>query len=99
MRILWTVNLIPTELAKEMQMPAEVLGGWVEAMTGQLRGMEDVQLAIACKTKEEIVFQKEIAGVTYYSLNYDNLQARCTQILEDYKPDLIQIEGTEFLHA
>jgi glycosyltransferase involved in cell wall biosynthesis len=88
-----------------MGVSAEVLGGWVEAMTKQLRERTDIQLAIACKVKDGMAFQKEIHQVTYYSLSYSekkqetSLRAQCKQIIEAYQPDLIQIEGTEFLHA
>ena len=65
MRILWTVNLLPREAAKSIGLSTEVLGGWVEAMTEQLRSRNDIQLAIACKVKDGIVFEKEINQVMY----------------------------------
>ena len=45
MRVLWTVNLIPADMALELNMKPEVLGGWVEAMTSQLRTEPEVELA------------------------------------------------------
>ena len=105
MRILWTVNLIPAEAAQVLGLHSEVLGGWVESMAGQLRGREDIELGIACKAEPGQVFQMELDGIHYYSLSYspkhalEELPSQCEQILEDFKPDLIQIEGTEFLHA
>ena len=44
-------------------------------------------------------------GIKYYSLSYDSktdvemIARQCRGIIEDFQPDLIQIEGTEFLHA
>ena len=105
MRILWTVNLIPSEAAQMLGIHSEVLGGWVESMAAQLRGREDIELGIACKAEPGQVFQKEIDGIHYYSLSYspkhalEELPSQCEHIIEDFKPDLIQIEGTEFLHA
>lgn len=105
MRILWTVNLIPSELAQALGIHSEVLGGWVESMAGQLRGREDIELGIACKAEPGQAFQMELDGIHYYSLSYsakhamEELPSQCEQIIEDFKPDLIQIEGTEFLHA
>lgn len=105
MRILWTVNLIPSEVAQALGIHSEVLGGWVESMAGQLRGREDIELGIACKAESGQVFQMELDGIHYYSLSYspkhamEELPTQCEQIIEDFKPDLIQIEGTEFLHA
>ena len=105
MRVLWTVNLIPADMAIKLNMKPEVLGGWVEAMTAQLRTAENVELAIACKCEAGTDFKKAVNSVQYYSLAYssktgaDELTQRCEQIIDDFKPDIIHIEGTEFLHA
>lgn len=105
MRVLWTVNLIPANAAKELQIQSEVLGGWVESMAGQLREKEDIELAIACKCSAEQKFAIKVNGIRYYSLGYSSktsleiLEQQCKEIIEDFCPDLIQIEGTEFLHA
>lgn len=107
MKVLWTVNLIPAELADALDMQTVVLGGWVESMANELRARKDAQieLAIACKTDVGRMFCKKVNGITYYSLGYssktklEELETRCQEILLDFKPDLVQIEGTEFLHA
>ena len=105
MRVLWTVNLVPEEAAKKMNINTVVLGGWVESMTRQLRNYEDVELAIACKTDLNRKFEEEVQGVRYFSLPYssktslEELESTCVEIIDAYQPELIQIEGTEFLHA
>lgn len=104
-RVLWTVNLIPVEVANKLNINTVVLGGWVESMTAQLRKRGDIQLAIACKCGENQNFSVEVEGVHYYSLPYssktdiDALKKRCEEIIGEFEPELIQIEGTEFLHA
>ncbi len=105
MKILWTVNLIPTELANELNIKSDVLGGWVESMAIHLRKKQDLELHIACKTERESFPKTTVNGVTYFSLCYSpkikliQLEDRCREILLSAQPDLIQIEGTEFLHA
>lgn len=105
MRVLWTVNLIPLEAAKQLNINTVVLGGWVESMASQLRNKENIELGIACKCGAEQQFKIEVNGIKYYSLPYskkgnlETLEATCEEIIADFKPDLIQIEGTEFLHA
>ena len=105
MKILWTVNLIPAEVSVKLGKTAEVLGGWVESMAEQLRKNSDVELGIVCKCEENISFIEKINGVTYFSLHYtpstslSELEAKCDKIVSDFKPDIINIEGTEFLHA
>jgi len=74
-------------------------------MAAQLRQVENIELAIACKTDSEREFEEEIRGVKYYSLSYssktsiEELESKCASILARFQPDIIQIEGTEFLHA
>ena len=99
MKVLWTVNLIPREAANTLHLPREVLGGWVEAMSAQLRQFPNIQLAIACKCEKQD-FCETINGITYYSLNYSSpLEPQCEAIINSIRPSLIHIEGTEFLHA
>ena len=106
MRVLWTVNLIPAEMARELGLRSEVLGGWVESMAAQLRKEDTIELAIACKTdRTDLHFCKIIDRVTYYSLSYtpktqsNALRDECRRIVGEFCPDVIHVEGTEFLHA
>lgn len=105
MRVLWSVNLIPVTVSKKLGIKSEVLGGWVESMASQLSKSDSVTLAIACKCSPEQAFKEEADGVVYYSLPYssadrlDKLIGICDDIIQDFKPDIIHIEGTEFLHA
>lgn len=105
MRILWTVNLIPSAVSVRLGKTSEVLGGWVESMAAQLSKNKDISLGIICKCEEQLSFCENIDGVTYFSLYYtsstplDELETRCAEIISEFKPDMINIEGTEFLHA
>ena len=71
-KVLWTVNLIPSEAAEQLNINTVVLGGWVESMTRQLREYKDIQLAIACKCGENQKFSIEVDGVRYYSIHFDS---------------------------
>ena len=105
MRILWAANLIPANLSEKLNMKGEVLGGWVESMANRLREYDDIELGIACKCDANVEFKEELDGVKYYSIPYssatsfDELKKNCDKIIEEFKPDLVQIEGTEFLHS
>lgn len=105
MRVLWTVNLIPAAVSVKLGKSSEVLGGWVESMAEQLGKNADIELGIACKCEENLSFCETINGIKYFSLHYTSatslseLEAKCNSIVNDFKPDIINIEGTEFLHA
>ena len=105
MKVLWTVNLIPAAVSVKLGKTSEVLGGWVESMAEQLSKNNDIELGIVCKCEENISFCETINGITYFSLHYTSstslaeLEEKCSKIVSDFNPDIINIEGTEFLHA
>ena len=105
MNILWTVNLVPSAVARQVSLETTVLGGWVEAMLAILKGHEELQITVACKNEAGKPFDVVVNHVRYVNLDYSsadslgNLKKKCQSILDDVKPDLIHIEGTEFLHA
>lgn len=105
MKVLWTANLIPANLSVKLNLPSEVLGGWVESMAKQLSKFDNLELAIACKCETSENFKESLDDVTYFSLNYpltnvfDTLVSRCVNIISDFNPDIIHIEGTEFIHS
>lgn len=74
-------------------------------MAAQLKTYPDIELTIACKIEKKYQFNDVVDGVQYISLGYDGkttlaeLEKQCSQIIDAVKPDLIQVEGTEFLHA
>ena len=105
MNILWTVNLIPRDVAAVLGINSDVLGGWVEAMAAQLKTIPDIRLSIACKSDTGLDFAIEHEGVAYRALPYRRdtdrqaMLAVCEKLLDELQPDLVHIEGTEFLHA
>ena len=105
MKILWTVNLIPVNVASKIGVSSDVLGGWVESMVKELKSFPEIELAVACKCENGEVFEECVDGVKYYSITYNSstsceeIEKRFSEIIENFKPDLIHIEGTEFLHS
>ncbi|MBO4323579.1 MAG: glycosyltransferase family 4 protein [Clostridia bacterium] len=105
LKILWAVNLIPVVFAEKAGVKTSVLGGWVEAMAAQFEEEKDFELAVACKCDLAEKRSESIDGIKYYTLNYRKkrteaeLIKRCEEIIDDFKPDIIHIEGTEFLHS
>ena len=105
MKVLWIVNLLPSDISAKLNIKSENLGGWVESMAGELKQNKDIELAIACKCSPSLGFCEEMDCVRYYSVPYSSktkladLVEICRSIISDFHPDIIQIEGTEFLHA
>lgn len=105
MKVLWIVNLLPRELAQKLNIVTDNLGGWVESMAEELKKHDDIKLAIACKCNPNLSFHEKINGVEYYSVPYTSstelleIGTTCKTIIAEFHPDIIQIEGTEFIHA
>lgn len=105
MKVLWIVNLLPRDICEKLNIKSENLGGWVESMAGELKNYDSIQLAIACKCDPKLSFREKANGIRYYSVPYassiklNELESICQSIVDDFRPDIIQIEGTEFLHA
>lgn len=74
-------------------------------MAAVLGSRDDMELAIACKCEPGISFREKVNGVTYYSVPYtpstpaNRLVDMCREIIDDFSPQIVQIEGTEFPHA
>ena len=105
MNILWTVNLIPRDAAAAAGLSSDVLGGWVEAMASRLKAVDGVKLYVACKSDTGTDFAVEAGGVSYRAIPYRKgygaaeLLAVCRRLMDEIKPDIVHIEGTEFPHA
>ena len=105
MKILWTVNLVPRDAAAAAGLKSDVLGGWVEAMAAKLKRIDGVELAIACKSDSGRDFSISADDVSYMAIPYrdgtdlDGFTEICEGIIRGFNPDIIHIEGTEFLHA
>ena len=108
MRILWIVNSILNDLSLYLYQK-ESNGVWMDALLCDFKGKSDYQLSIATTLpiKQTIRYEKE--GIVYYALpdaypllynekKKKNMHA-WQQLLDEVKPDLIQVWGTEFTHG
>lgn len=104
-RILWTSNIVLPAIAEELGLPKTPFGGWLSLMTERLAQTRDYQIGVAMRA-EGITFTRiEKDGIVYYALpsprgdRFDVLQADVDQVLADFEPDVLHIEGAEMRHA
>lgn len=107
MRILWIVNMVLPKLATHLNIPHGTSGTWMYDISDRLARMPDVDLAIACVHGDTFA-KHEVDGTTFYCLPgggkdmmfYNKSYERLWRsIYEDFKPDLVNIHGTEYTHA
>lgn len=106
MRVLWIVNIVMPELAEQLGIPIAASGSWlIDIADGISRG--ENQIAIACVYGQK--YQKiELNRKTYYTIpgGGKNLlfytkkyEKTWSEIVADFKPDIIHIHGTEYSHG
>ncbi len=111
MRVLWVVNIPCLGLGELLGLPRERAGsgGWLVAAIKEFEKKAGVELAIVSTAPITDVRKKQEYNITYYllgggwpvqySFKEENNIRQWQQILDEFKPDLIQLWGTEFPHA
>lgn len=97
MRVLWTVNTLMPEIAKQMGIKASHSISWVEAMSKLLKTRQDVQLAISCPSNVKHLQNNTIDNITYYVFPNDG-KDYWADIINSFHPDIIHAYGTEQNH-
>ena len=107
MRVLWIVNMVLPKLAKHLKVKQGTSGTWMYDISQRLSQTDGVKLAIACVHGK--VYKKiELENITYYCLPgtgrdmmfYRKKYQKIWQIIyQDFKPDIVNIHGTEYKHG
>lgn len=107
MRVLWIVNMLLPEIAQHLNVKTSLSGSWMEDASQKLSKKGSVNLSIACVYGKE--FKKiKINNITYYLipgtsrdfLFYNKkLKKYWNLIIEDERPDIVHIHGTEYTHS
>ena len=108
MKILWIVNSLLNEIsAKLYGKPAN--GLWMDALLSDFRGKDGLEIAVATTAKRKDRFEYRSDNISYFVLpdeppilyneNKKSNIAAWRKLIEDVKPDIIQVWGTEFKHG
>lgn len=108
MKILWIVN-IPMGLISKKLYGKEENGLWMSPLLNEFKMSKEYQLIVATTAAISETFKDEEEGVVYYALpdnvptlydeNKKKNQLAWKKMLDEEKPDLIQVWGTEFTHG
>lgn len=106
MNILWITNTIFPAPSKAMGIPSPIFGGWMYGTAIQIAKKPSINLAVATIYHEKKFQKFDIKGIVYYLLpskaitSYQkNLEKQWKIVCEEFKPDIVHIHGTEFLHG
>lgn len=106
MKVLWIVNAILPYPSKMLGIEKTVFGGWLLGLLDSLNKKKDVEIAVAT-TYDGKDFKRFYDGKNIYyllpcenNIKYDsNLEQYWKQVNEDFKPDLVHLNGSEFAHG
>ena len=99
MRVLWLCNIILPEVARALNEPVIPYGGWLSSLLTNLK--QRIELIVCFPyTGEEPPVYGAIDGINYYGYAASaDSTGTFTAIIQNYKPDLIHIWGTEYKHT
>jgi glycosyltransferase involved in cell wall biosynthesis len=110
MRVLWVVNQCIPVIARHLNIEVPNKEGWLSGLSEKLiaENNEDLTLGICFDAGFEYGRYKGEYEVTAYGYDDDrsapeiydeSLEYRFSEIIEDFKPDVIHIFGTEYPHT
>ena len=109
MKVLWLCNIILPRVAESLNLKASNKEGWLSGICDAVSGNHDFTLAVASPMDiSHDGFTYEQDGIKYYGFyedinhleRYDKaLEGRLGKIIDDYRPDVVHIFGTEYPHA
>lgn len=112
MRVLWLCNIILPVVANSLGKEASNKEGWLAGLSGELiKHQEDnhIELGVCFPVGMDAEPVKgRLSGLSYYGFREDTvnpetydaaLEAEIKEILDDFKPDLVHVFGTEYPHT
>lgn len=109
MRILWLCNIILPSVAGMLNLKPSNKEGWLSGICDAVKQKKDFELGVCFPVPREFDgFFEMIDGISYYGFwedtahpeKYDEgLEKSLLDIVEDFKPDVVHIFGTEYPHT
>ena len=109
MRILWLCNILLPAAAEALDLKASNKEGWLSGICDVVKSNPEFELAIAfpvpaeydCRffIKDGIVYIGFYEDTTHPEIYDEALEGRLQKILDEIKPDMVHIFGTEYPHT
>lgn len=100
MKVLWVCNIIFPDLAQHLGLPIPFGGGWMIGLKNALNILDtNLELCIVCPySKEKLVYYRE-GKVLYCATPKDEMKKFFPSIVNDFKPDIVHLHGTEYSYG
>lgn len=106
MKILWKINVIIPQISEIIGSENSNNAGWIEGLYKSLKKNKNIELGIVFPYSKNLFFKKD--GVSYFSfvsksnklsMYNKTWEKRFNEIIQDFKPELLHVFGTEFTHT
>ncbi len=108
-KVMWVTAMILPIMRRQMGMTTSYGGGWLDEPANLLANDEEIDLTVISTWSGKEVIKKEFDGYRYYLIPVKYLdrfknpgkkfRTYCKKILEEVKPDVIHVHGSEFAEA
>ncbi len=108
MRVLWIVNMVLPNVAKEIGLKTSFSGGWLVDYANKLSADPNIELATMTYARVDKDIDKTACGIRNFifagggkRLLFDSKKTiqDCKKVIEEFKPDIIHLHGTEYSMA
>lgn len=106
MKVVWIVNHILKPVAEELGLPVNTSGSWIQSLLNKLEENKEIELFVIIPSN--LNKKMIISNVTYLLVESSNIdrfvtptrgfKKRILKEINEIKPDLIHIHGTEFAY-
>lgn len=97
MRILWVCNKAPSKVGELSDIVKNPMGGWLDTTCENILEKPNIQLCVLFLN--QCSYEGEKGNFSFYSFTRKDYATRIADVMERFKPDLIHIWGTEYVHS
>ena len=99
MRVLWVNNIAIPKIAADIGEDSTPVGGWMVKLAEEISEINDIELHIVFPYKKEVNGCVKKIGYTGFSNDRNDGSNTIKSVIENFKPDIIHIFGTEYEHS
>lgn len=103
MKVLWLTNVPLSKVKSQISSNTIQTGGWLDGISAELLKQKDIDFLSIFPFNTTEILRGEIDKINYLAFpincNFEMQKETFKQVIDEFKPDLIHIFGTEFNHT
>ena len=105
MKILWIINMVLPNIAKELGLNTSSSGGWLVDYSNKLAADSNIEIATMTYANVDTDMDVTVCGIRNFifagggkRLLFDSPKTTkdCQKVIDEFKPDIIHLHGTEY---